>query len=104
MLNLLKFFENTIVEKPVVFLGRLARRVQQPGEKLTDFLWDLKQLALKAYPRESQYIRDHPVLRGLLVGINYSQVRLDLRKQIGDKDMKIHTVFERALHLEAVQE
>ena len=51
---------------------------------------DLKQLALKAYPTESQDIGDH------------SQVRLDLRKQIGDKDMKIETVLERALHLEAV--
>ena len=29
-------------------------------------------------------------------------MRLDLRKQIGDKDMKIETVLERALHLEAV--
>ena len=27
-------------EKPVVFRGRLARRVQQAGEKLTDFLRD----------------------------------------------------------------
>ena len=102
MMNLLKLFKNTIVEKPVVFRGRLARRVQQPGEKLTDFLGDLKHLALKAYPRDSQYIRDHLVLRGFLVGINYSQVRLDLRKQIGDKDMKIQTFFEQALHLEAV--
>ena len=85
-----------------VFRGRLARRVQQPGEKLTDFLGDLEQLALKAYPTESQDIRDHLVLRGFLEGINHSQVRLDLRKQIGDKDMKIETVLERALHLEAV--
>ena len=29
-------------------------------------------------------------------------MRLDLRKQIGDKDLKIETVLERALHLEAV--
>ena len=29
-------------------------------------------------------------------------MRLDLRKQIGDKDMKIETVLERTLHLEAV--
>ena len=29
-------------EKPVVFRGRLARRVQQPGEKLTDFLGDVQ--------------------------------------------------------------
>ena len=45
-------------EKPVVFWGRLARRVQQPGEKLTDFFGDLQTLALKAYPQESNEIRE----------------------------------------------
>ena len=29
-------------------------------------------------------------------------MRLDLRKQIGDKKMEIETVLEEALHLEAV--
>ena len=29
-------------------------------------------------------------------------MRLDLRKPIGDKDMKIETILERALHLETV--
>ena len=57
---------------------------------------------MKAYPTESQDIRDHLVLRRFLEGINHIQVRLDLRKQIGDKDMKIETVLERALRLEAV--
>ena len=99
---MMKVFQEHYSEKPVVFRGRLARRVQQPGEKLTDFLGDLKQLALKAYPTESQDIRDHLVLRGFLEGINHSQVRLDLRMQIDDKDMKIETVLEQALHLEAV--
>ena len=69
---------------------------------MTDFLGDLKQLGLKAYPTESQNIRDRQILRGFLEGINHSQVRLDLRKQIGDKYMKIETVLEQALHLEAV--
>ena len=97
-----KAFRGHYSKKPVVVRGRLARRVLQPGEKLTDFLGDLKQLALKAYPTDSQDIRDHLVLGGFLEGINHSQVRLDLRKQIGDKDMKFETVLERALHLEAV--
>ena len=57
---------------------------------------------MKAYPTESHYIRDHLVLRRFLEGINHSQVRLDLRKRIGDKDRKIETVLERALHTEAV--
>ena len=75
-----KAFREHYSEKPVVFRGRLARRVQQPGEKLTDFLGDLKQLALKAYPDESDDIRNHLVLRGFLEGIHHSQVRLDLRE------------------------
>ena len=55
---------------------------------------------MKAYLTESQDIRDDLVLRGFLEGINHIQVMLDLRKQISDKDMKIATVLERALHLE----
>ena len=97
-----KAFREHHSEKPVIFPGRLAGRVQQPGEKLTDFLGDLKKLALKAYTTESQDIRDYLVLREFIEGINHSQVRLDLRKQIGDKDMEIETVLERAMRLEAV--
>ena len=37
-------------EKFVVFQGRLARRVNQLGEKLADFLDDLQTLAFNAYP------------------------------------------------------
>ena len=59
-------------------------------------------MALKEYPKESHDIRDHLVLRGFLERINHSQVRLDLRKQIGDKDIQIETILEPALHLEAV--
>ena len=47
-----KAFREHYSEKPVVFRGRLARCIQQPGEKLTNFLGDLKQLALKAYRTE----------------------------------------------------
>ena len=57
---------------------------------------------MKAHPTASQDISDHLVLRGFLEGINHSQVKLDLRKRIGDKDTKIKTILERALHLEAV--
>ena len=63
-----KAFRNHYSEKPVVFRGRLARRVQHPGEKLTDFLGDLKHLAHKAYPEESQDTLDHLILRGFLDG------------------------------------
>ena len=45
-----KAFRTHYPEKPVVFRGRLARRIQHTGEKLTDFLGDLQGLAMKAYP------------------------------------------------------
>ena len=91
-----KAFRNHYSEKPVVFRGRLARRVQHPGEKLTDFLGDLKHLAHKAYPEESHDIRDHLVLRGFLEGIHHSQARLDLRKTLEDKDMTVDKALEKA--------
>ena len=37
----LKAFREHYNEKPVVFRGRLARRVQQPGENFTYFMVDL---------------------------------------------------------------
>ena len=86
----------------MVIRGRLARRTQSPGEILTDFLGDLQGLAMKAYPGESKKIRDHLVVRGFLEGIRNSQVRLDLRKTIGDAEMNIERILEMALHLEAV--
>ena len=49
-----------------------------------------------------QNVTDHLVLRGFRKKINHSQVRLDLRKQIGDNETKIKTIMERALHLETV--
>ena len=97
-----KAFRQHYNEKPVVFRGRLARRVQQPGEKLTDFLGDLQTLALKAYPQESTEIREHLIFRGFLEGIENSQVRLDLRKNLGEADMTLDRDLERALHIEAV--
>ena len=86
----------------MVFRGRLARRTQSLGEKLTNFLGDLQGLAMKAYPGESKEIRDHLVVRGFLEGIRNNQVRLDLRKTIGDAEVNIERILEMALHLEAV--
>ena len=100
--ELVKSFRTHYNEKPVVFRGRLAKRVQQPGEKLTDFLGELQKLALKAYPADSEEVREHLVVRGFLEGINNTQVRLDLRKTLQDDEMEIQTVLEKALHLEAV--
>ena len=100
--ELKKAFRTQYTEKLVVFRGRLARRTQSPGEKLTGFLGDLQGLAMKAYPGESKEIRDHLVVRGFLEGFRNSQVRLDLRKTFGDAEMNIERILEIALHLEAV--
>ena len=85
-----------------MFRGRLAKRVQQPGEKLTDFLGDLQTIALKAYPQESDEIREHLILREFFEGIENSQVQLDLRKNLGEADMTLNKALERALHIKAV--
>ena len=66
MMNALKTFREHYSEKPVIFWGRLACRVQEPGETLTDFPGYLEKLALKAYPTGSQNNRDHLVLRRFL--------------------------------------
>ena len=57
---------------------------------------------MKACPQESNEIREHLILRGFLEGIENSQVRLDLRKNLGDAGMNLDKVLERALHIEAV--
>ena len=85
-----------------MFRGRLARRVQQPGEKLTHFLGDLQTLALKAYPQESTEIREHLILRGFIEGIENSQLRIDLRIKLGEADVTLNRALESPLHIEAV--
>ena len=86
-----KAFKQHYNEKPVVFRGKLARRVQQLGEKLKDVHVDLQTLSLKAYPQKSNEVREHLFLREFPGGIENSQVRLDLRKNLGEADI---TLFE----------
>ena len=62
----------------------------------------MQTLALKAYPQESNEVRAHLVSSGFLEGIESSQVRLDLRKNLGDADMTLYKSLEGALHIEAV--
>ena len=62
----------------------------------------MQTLALKAYSQEYNEIGEHLILRGVLQGIAISQVRLDLRKNIGDAGMTLDKALERALHIEAV--
>ena len=99
---IVKAFRQHYNEKPVVFRERLARRVQQPGDKLTDFCGDLQTLALKTCPHGSNEIGEHLKLRGIFEGIESSQVRLNLRWTLGDANMTLDKVLERALHIETV--
>ena len=80
----------------------ITRRDQQPGEKLTNFLGDLQILALKAYPRESNEIRDHLIQRRFFKNIESLQVRLGLKKNLGDADKTLDNALERTLHIEVV--
>ena len=57
---------------------------------------------MKAYPRESKEIKNHLVVGGFLEGIGSSQVRLDMKKIIGDAGMNIERLLEVAVHLEGV--
>ena len=100
-MSALKLFNNTIAKNWSLFGTSSSPRTAN-RRKLTDFLGDLKKLALKAYPKESQDIRDHLVLRELLDKIKHIQARLDHRKQIIDKDMQIEAILGPELHLEAV--
>ena len=97
-----KAFRQHYNEKPIILRWRLSRRVQQPSEKLTDFLSDLQTLALKAYPQESNEVGKHLILRGFLESIENSQVRLDMRKNLSDAYKTLDNALDRALRIEAV--
>ena len=62
----------------------------------------MQNLALKACPQESTELREDPILRGFLECMENSQVRLYLRKNLGDVDMTLDKSLERALHIVAV--
>ena len=96
MMNALKLFGEHCRVKTGRFPGTASSQRTATRRKTDRFSGRFKAVALKAYPTESQDIRDHLVMSGFPEIINHSQVRLDLRKQIGDKDMKIETVLERS--------
>ena len=93
----------SLQRKTGCFPGTGSASCSAPRRKTNGFSGEFKaRVAHKAYPEESQDIRDHLVLRGFLEGIHHSQVRLDLRKKLEDKDMTVDKALERALYLEAV--
>ena len=62
----------------------------------------MQTLALKAYPQESNEIRENLIFKWFLEGIEVNQVRLDLKKNLSDAEITLDKALERALHIEAV--
>ena len=92
-------FERQYLEPPEFFRGSLRKRVQGESEKPTEFLADLKLLAKKAYPADSQDVKDHLVLQAFIEGLYDQRVRLELRKnQVADLD----GASKMANHLDAI--
>ena len=97
--DLVTEFTRQYLEPPEFFRGSLRKRVQGESEKPTEFLADLKLLAKKAYPADSQDVKDHLVLQAFIEGLYDQRVRLELRKnQTADLDSAI----KMANHLDAI--
>ena len=77
----------------------LRKRTQGESEKVTEFLTDLKLLAKKAYPDDSEEIREHLVMQAFLEGLLDQNVRLEIRKE---KDISLTDALKRAVHLDAI--
>ena len=92
-------FQRQYLEPPEFFRSALTKRTQGSGEKVSEFLADLKLLASKAYPTGSVDVRNHVVLQAFLDGIFNPHVRIELRKQ---KPADIPAALEQAIHLDAV--
>ena len=92
-------FENQYLEPAEFFRGALRKRVQGETEKVSEFLSDLWLLARKAYPTDSEDIRNHLVLQAFMEGSFNPQVRIELRKAKPDT---IKIALEKAIHLAAI--
>ena len=92
-------FEKQYLEPPEFFRGALRKRSQGESEKVTEFLADLKLLAKKAYPDDSEEIREHLVMQAFLEGLLDQNVRLEIRKE---KDISLADALKKAVHLDAI--
>ena len=72
-----------------IFLRRLACHLKKAGENKRIFWGDWQQLALMAYPDESQGAWDQLAFRGSLKRIHHSQHTLELRKSIWDQGVEL---------------
>ena len=62
-------FENQYLKPAEFFRGALRKRVQGETEKISEFLSDLQLLARKAFPTDSEDIRNHLVLQAFMEGL-----------------------------------
>ena len=92
-------FEKQYLEPPEFLRGALRKRSQGESEKVTEFLADLKLLAKKAYPDDSEEIREHLVMQAFLEGLLDQNVRLEIRKE---KDISLADALKKAVHLDAI--
>ena len=97
--ELKKQFLRQYQEPPEFFRSSLAKRIQGESEKVSEFLAELKLLANKAYPQDTQAIRDHIVLQSFIDGLHNIHVRVELRK---NKLADINAALESALHFDAI--
>ena len=73
--------------------------MQQPGEKLTDFLGSLPFSAMKPYAEESKESRNELIVRGLQEEIQNNQTRLGFREGLVEAELAIKTALEKELHI-----
>ena len=59
-------FEKHYLEPLEFFRGALRKRTQGKTDRVTEFLTHLKFLAKKAYPDDSEVIREHLVMQAFL--------------------------------------
>ena len=74
-------FENQYLEQAEFFRGALRKRVQGETEKVSEFLSDLQLLARKAYPTDSEDIRNHLVFKLSWKGCSTPKYALNYAKQ-----------------------
>ena len=99
MLDWWQEWEKQYLEPPEFFRGALRKGTQGESEKVTEFLADLKLLAKKAYPDDSEEIREHLVMQAFLEGLLDQKVRLEIRKE---KYISLADALKRAVHLDAI--
>ena len=97
--ELTKHFLRQYQEPPEFVRSSHAKRLQGKSGKVSEFLAELKILANKAYPQDTQPIRDHIALQSFIEGLHNVLVRVELRK---NKPAAINLALESALHFNAI--